>query len=100
MTDVWFALISVVATLVLMADVVRMQTTEALRPHDERSFDRYLILFLWVLFFLTLLPVGVYLIARIMGIDNEVLRSIATVAGRIGPLAIAVGLQVFYRKRR
>jgi hypothetical protein len=100
MTDLWFALISIVVTLILMGDVVRMQTVEALRPHDERTADRYLVLFLWCTSFLTLLPVGVYIVARILGIDNEVLRSIATVAGRIGPLAIAVGLQVFYRRRR
>ena len=100
MTDVGFALISILATLLLMADVIRIQVVEALRPKDEHTTDRYLLLSLWVLFFLTLLPVGLYVYMRYLGVENEVLRSIATVAGRIGPLALAVGIQVFYRKRR
>lgn len=100
MTDIWFGLISIGVTLLFMADVIRIQVIEALRPKDNNTFDRYLLLFLWVVFFLTLLPVGLYMLARLLGTDNETLRSIATVAGRLGPLAMAVGARVFYRKRR
>lgn len=100
MTDVWFGLISIGVTLLFMADIIRIQVMEVMRPKDKNTFDRYLLLFVWLVFFLTLLPVGLYLFARWMGTDNETLRSIATVAGRLGPLAMAIGARVFYRKRR
>lgn len=100
MTDLWFAFASTGITLVLMADIIRLQVIEVLRPRDENTVYRYILLFLWIIIFITLLITGLYIYSRIQEIDNETLRSIATVTGRVGPLALAIGIQIFYRKKR
>ena len=94
------SMVAIVLTLIIFIDLVRMQAIEAVKPRDHVTADRYIVLVLWALFLLTLLPISVYLYARLIGVESEVLRSISTVAGRIGPLAIGIGLEIFYRRRR
>lgn len=87
---------SVITTMVILAYLIVKQTRETIIKRDYLSKYRYRILSFLVVIMLSLIPVFVYILVRLFGDDNELLRNIATYAGRIGPLFMAVALLSIY----
>lgn len=97
------ALISFViglVTLLAYIYVTQKQIIETLVPPDWLSGLRRIILAVLLVSVFGLVPVVVYQGCRIVGIDSEVLRNVASIAGRISQLATAILLIGIYEYKK
>lgn len=76
------------------------QAFEVLLPRDWLSKLRVLIFSMLIVSIIGILPVIVYSITRVVGMDSEVLRNIAGVTGNLSRLATAVLLVLIYNYKK
>lgn len=91
-----FSIVMAVLTIGMLIHLVFKQAKESVTINDYLKVYRYYILTFLVLFLLTMVPVTMYLMYRALGIENEALRTVATLAGRFGPFAVTIVLELMY----
>lgn len=96
-----FAILAGLITVLMFIHVTWLQLNEtSMFWGDYLHKYRLRILICLVIVDATLLPVMWYTIARYTGNDTEPLRQLATWAGRIGPLSLAIAFESLYMYNR
>lgn len=102
MDSIVIALILLLVTILLFLHLTWLQLVEtATFWGDYLNRYRIRILVCLVIVDATLLPVAWYLVLFSLGIENQALKEFSRIAGRIGPLALAIAFEsVFFYNRR
>ncbi len=100
-SGVLISLVISIITLIIYAHLTFVQSKEIVTIRDFLNRYRLFILLFIVISMLSVIPVTYYLTYRYLGLPDESLRNLASVSGRIGPLAQAIAFEViyFYRKK-
>lgn len=92
--SVTFSIILVFLTLAMLLHLILIVGYETVGIKDFITKYRVAFLSFLVIFFLSIIPVAYYLVARHLGTDTETLRNLATISGRIGPFAATIALEI------
>lgn len=90
------SIVFTILTILMVLHLIILQAREVVEIRDYLTRYRYYILSFLVIFLLTMIPVAMYIIYRILGIDSEILRGLATLTGRFGPFCAGVALELIW----
>lgn len=94
------SLVMSILTLGAYVYVTRRQIIEVLLPKDWLTNLRIIILTILITSIIGIVPVIVFNVCRLYGLESQTLRDVASVAGNISRLATAILLVFVYEYRK